>query len=74
MHLRMTHCPASGTRYVFLQGSAGQYLSCKRGTAGLYVRGTERLAIAAVYQEPITLQQCAACVDNLCQYLASRGF
>ena len=67
-------CPAAGTRYLFLEGEPGVFLSCKRAAVGLYARQTDRVAIAALYQDPATPQQCAACVTSLCRYLSNKGF
>ena len=49
------------------------FLSCKRAAVGLYVRQTERVVIAALYQDPATLHQCEACVTSLCRYLSNKG-
>ncbi|XP_043197501.1 profilin-like [Amphibalanus amphitrite] len=64
----------AGTRYLYLAGEPGVFLSCKRAAVGLYVRQTQRVAIVALYQDPATLQQCEACVTSLCHYLGNKGF
>ncbi|XP_037084118.1 profilin-like [Pollicipes pollicipes] len=64
----------AGTRYIYLNGEPDRFFSCKRSTVGLYVRRTERVVVVALYEDPVTSRQCADCVINLCNYLATKGF